>query len=73
MILGRRLEQPLTRREAEVLSWAAQGKTSADIAILLGVGDRTIEYHMENAIRKLGVSSRIQAVLKAGLHRQIRL
>ncbi len=72
-LLGRRLEQPLTRREAEVLSWAAQGKTSAEIAILLGIGDRTVDFHMENAIRKLGVSSRIQAVLKAGLHRQIRL
>ena len=71
--LGRQLEQPLTRREAEVLSWAARGKTSADIGLLLGVGDRTVDFHMENAMRKLGVSTRIQAVLKAGLHREIRL
>lgn len=71
--LGRQLEQPLTRREAEVLSWAARGKTSQDIAGILGVGERTVDFHVENAMRKLGVSTRIQAVLKAGLHREIRL
>ena len=71
--LGRQLDQPLTRREAEVLSWAARGKTSQDIASILGVGERTVDFHVENAMRKLGVSTRIQAVLKAGLHRQIRL
>ncbi|MBF0562068.1 MAG: response regulator transcription factor [Alphaproteobacteria bacterium] len=72
-LLGRRLERPLTRREAEVLSWAAHGKTSVDIAALLDIGERTVDFHLGNAMHKLGVSTRAQAVMKATLHRLIRL
>ncbi len=72
-LLGRTLEVPLTRREAEVLSWAARGKTSVDIAALLGIGERTVDFHLGNAMHKLGVTTRTQAVMKASLHRLIRL
>jgi DNA-binding NarL/FixJ family response regulator len=55
----------LTDREAEALTWAARGKTSAEIASILGLSKRTVDFHLDNAREKLGVSTRIQAVLKA--------
>lgn len=68
----RRLDVQLTGREAEALTWAARGKSSADAAILMNVTERTVNFHVENAMRKLGVGSRIQAALlaaRAGLIR----
>ncbi len=55
----------LNDREIETLTWAARGKTSAEIAQLLGLSKRTIDFHIENARTKLGVSTRIQAAVKA--------
>ena len=55
----------LTRREIEMLTWAARGKSSTDIAAFVGLSDRTVDFHIENAIKKLGVATRVQAVLKA--------
>lgn len=52
----------LTRREIECLQWAAAGKTDWEIAQLIGVAEATAHYHVERAKKKLGVSSRIQAV-----------
>lgn len=55
----------LTAREMEVLSWVARGKASGDIAVLMGISERTVNYHVENAMRKLDVSTRAQAVMRA--------
>ncbi len=55
----------LTRRETEVLTWAARGKSSTDIAAFLGLSDRTVDFHIENVLKKLGVATRVQAALKA--------
>ena len=55
------VERGLTAREAEVLSLAV-GRTSAEIAGLLVISKRTVEKHLEHAFRKLGVSSRAEAV-----------
>jgi DNA-binding NarL/FixJ family response regulator len=55
----------LNEREAESLTWAARGKTSAEIAAILGVTKRTIDFHIDNARDKLGVATRIQAAVKA--------
>lgn len=57
----------LTERESEALTWSARGKSSTDIAVLIGVTDRTVNFHIDNAIRKLGVATRIQAAVKAAL------
>ncbi len=70
--LNRHPEKPLTDREVEVLTWVARGKSSAEIALLLGVGYRTVDFHMTNILRKLGVTTRVQAVLQANLLRLIR-
>jgi DNA-binding CsgD family transcriptional regulator len=51
----------LTAREAEILMWAADGKTNADIAIILAVSQRTVEKHLEHVFTKLGVETRTAA------------
>lgn len=55
----------LAKREIETLTWAARGKTSAEIAQILGLSKRTVDFHIENARTKLGVATRTQAVAKA--------
>jgi DNA-binding NarL/FixJ family response regulator len=55
----------LTIRESEVLTWVGQGKTSAEIAIILGRSERTINFHCDQAMRRLDVVNRTQAVVKA--------
>lgn len=56
---------PLTARELEALTWSARGKSSADIATLMGISERTVNFHVENATAKLGVATRMQAAVKA--------
>ena len=53
----------LTERELEVLTWAARGKSSTNIAVILRISDRTVNFHIDNAMRKLGVATRIQAAV----------
>lgn len=55
----------LTDRERECLLWAAEGKTTADTAIILGISERTVVFHLQNAARKLDVCNRSQAVARA--------
>ncbi len=54
--------QPLTPREREVLKWLKCGKTSWAIALILRISERTVNYHVNNIMRKLDVSNRMQAV-----------
>jgi DNA-binding CsgD family transcriptional regulator len=55
----------LTGREAEVLSWVAEGKTNPEIAIILGAASRTVQKHLEHIFEKLGVQSRTAAARRA--------
>lgn len=55
----------LTPREYEVFSWLAEGKRNAEIAIILGCAPRTVEKHVENILRKLGVENRAAAMRAA--------
>jgi DNA-binding CsgD family transcriptional regulator len=55
----------LTRREAEVLFWASQGKSNSDIAIILASKVRTIAKHLERVFAKLMVENRTAAVRAA--------
>ena len=61
----------LNEREVEVLTWAARGKTSAEIAKILDLTKRTIDFHIDNARGKLGAATRTEAVLKAATGRLI--
>jgi DNA-binding NarL/FixJ family response regulator len=55
----------LNDREIETLTWVARGKTSAEIADILGLSKRTIDFHIDNARNKLGAATRSEAVMKA--------
>jgi len=55
----------LTRREAEILTWVAQGKTDAEIAMILGMSPRTVAKHLEHVFPKLGVETRTAAAVRA--------
>ena len=57
----------LSAREAEVLRWMADGKTSAEAAIILDLSERTVNFHVANALRKLGAANKTSAVVKAAL------
>jgi DNA-binding response OmpR family regulator len=57
----------LGERERETLTWAARGKTFAEIGEILGLSRRTVEFHLDNARRKLGVPTRTQALIKAAI------
>jgi DNA-binding NarL/FixJ family response regulator len=51
----------LTRREAEVLLWVSYGKTNRTISEILGISPRTVNKHLEQVFRKLGVETRAAA------------
>ena len=51
----------LTRREIEVLTWVAKGKTNRDIAEILRMSPRTVNKHLEHIYVKLGVETRTAA------------
>ena len=61
----------LNDREVETLTWVARGKTSAEIAQILGLTKRTVNFHIDNARTKLGAATRTQAVIKAATGRLI--
>ncbi|MDH3263020.1 MAG: LuxR family transcriptional regulator [Paracoccaceae bacterium] len=65
---GRR---PLTDRQREVLEWVGDGKTTQDIALLLGLTPATVEKHLRLAREALDVETTAQAVLKASFQNQI--
>lgn len=56
---------PLTKREVEMLEWAAKGKTTDEIAKILGVAPRTVNTHFENSGRKLDTRNRLHTVASA--------
>lgn len=57
----------LSDREAEVLRWTGDGKTSNDVADILGISERTVNFHINNAMLKLGASNKTAAVLRAAV------
>lgn len=55
----------LTRREAEVLLWVSYGKTNRTVSEILGISPRTVNKHLEQVFRKLGVETRAAATALA--------
>ena len=61
----------LNDREVEALTWVAGGKTSAQIADLIGLSKRTVDFHLDNARIKLDATTRTQAAIKAAIGKLI--
>ena len=55
----------LTKREFDVLHWIKEGKSTWEVAIILGIKDRTVKYHLNNIYKKLDSTNRTQAVSTA--------
>jgi DNA-binding CsgD family transcriptional regulator len=55
----------LSPRQTECLFWVQEGKSSRDIGVILGVSHRIVERHVFRACHKLGVKTRLQAVIRA--------
>src|SRR3546814_3216317 len=55
----------LTNREITCLQWASLGKTSWEMGVILGVTERTVNFHIDNACRKLNVHGRQAAITSA--------
>ncbi len=55
----------LSLREMEVLRWTADGKTSADVSEIMHISERTVNFHLNNAMNKLGSCNKTAAAIKA--------
>ena len=54
----------LTKREEEVFSLLVQNKTTKEIGSILSISEKTVRNHISNAMQKLGVKGRAQAVVE---------
>ena len=59
------VDSQLSSRETEVLRWTAAGKTAVEIAQILSISGRTVEFHINSAARKLDTVNRVQTVVEA--------
>jgi LuxR family transcriptional regulator, quorum-sensing system regulator SolR len=57
----------LTPREREVLMWTAEGKTTPEASLILGISERTVMFHLYNVMSKLNVHTKPQLVMKAAM------
>lgn len=55
----------LTKRELECLSWSAQGKTNAEISVILSISENTVSGYITSTCRKLDASNKVHAVAQA--------
>jgi DNA-binding CsgD family transcriptional regulator len=55
----------LSDREVQCLTWTAAGKTSSEIAEILGLSEHTVNHYLNHVARKLGAVNRVQAVVMA--------
>ena len=56
---------PLTDRERECLKWTADGKTAWEIGRILSIAERTVVFHINNVVQKLGAANKTQAIVRA--------
>ena len=67
-LMGRAAPQApirLTRREAEILRWTADGATSAQVSDKLNITERTVNFHINNVLLKLEAPNKTAGVVKA--------
>ena len=57
----------LSAREIEVLQWTGDGKTSSEVSYLLNISERTVNFHIGNAMTKLNAANKAAAVVRAAM------
>jgi DNA-binding NarL/FixJ family response regulator len=74
-VLAAQVRQParpaLTEREREVLRWVSDGLSNKQIARRLGIAERTVKFHVNSIMTKLGAENRAQAAALATRRRLI--
>ena len=58
------MKKILTKREEEVFSLLVKNMTTKEIAEYLDISEKTVRNHISNAMQKLGVKGRAQAVVE---------
>ncbi len=53
-------EMRFSKRELEILKWTAEGKTSAEIAIILSISENTVNFHQKNMQKKFNAPNKTQ-------------
>jgi LuxR family transcriptional regulator, quorum-sensing system regulator SolR len=56
-----------SNREVDVMRWTAEGKTSAEIAEILRISDRTVNFHIGNVVAKLNTSNKTAAAIRLAM------
>lgn len=70
-VQGDREKVKLSTREIECLNWASKGKTSYESAVIIGISENTVVFHLRNASVKLNTVNRTHSVAKAILDSHI--
>lgn len=71
MTLPHETARKLTKRQKEVLDWVGDGKSVADVAIVMGLTQATVEKHLRLARQSMNSETTAQAVLKHALQNQL--
>ncbi len=61
----------LTERERECLFWVSEGKTSWEVAQILNITERTVNFHLSSATRKSGCKNRYQTIARSMVSGQL--
>ena len=59
--------EALTEREREVMRWTAEGKTAFEISVIVGLTERTVNFHIGRVLVKLSATNKTQAAVKAAV------
>ncbi|MEA9390494.1 LuxR family transcriptional regulator [Acerihabitans sp. TG2] len=65
MVAEHSVKKTLTARELEALHWASKGKTYGEIAMIMGITESTVKFHIGNVVTKLDVVNAKHAIKKA--------
>ncbi len=65
LVAAASMQDPLSDRERECLFWVSEGKTTDEVAVILGVSSNTVNSYITHAIRKFSASNRAMAVATA--------
>lgn len=59
------MAMPLSQREREILKWTAEGKTAAEISLILSISEHTVNFHQKNMQKKFNAPNKTQVAAYA--------